>query len=79
MELNKKTQAYTAYQSAVYIDSRCPTFWLSVGLLYYRVKQYSDCLEAFSHAIRLNPYVPLVWRNLGVLVSSTLIGGHRTI
>ena len=52
---------------------------MSVGLLYYRVKQYGDCVDAFSHAIRLNPYVPLVWRNLGVLVSSTLIGSHRTV
>ena len=79
MELDKVTQAYNAYQSAVYIDGRCPTFWLSVGLLYYHINQYRDCLDAFSRAIRLNPYVPLVWRNLGVLVSSALIGGHRTV
>ena len=52
---------------------------MSVGLLYYQINQYRDCLEAFGHSIRLNPSEPLIWRNLGILVSSTLIGGHRTV
>ena len=74
MDLGEYKQAYTAYQEAVNIDGRCPTIWLSVGFFYYQINQYRDCLEAIGRGIRLNPCEPLVWRNLGVLVSSTLIG-----
>ena len=52
---------------------------MSVGLLYYQLNQYMDCLDGFSRSIKLNPSEPLVWRNLGILVSSTLTGGHRTV
>ena len=72
-------QAYEAYQQAICLDARCDTLWMSVGLLYYRLNQFKDCLDAFSRSIRLTPYKPLVWRNLGVLVSSSLNGGHRSV
>ena len=79
MDLSDHQEAYYAYQHSVYYNGRCATVWLSVGLLYYQIGQYRDCLDAFSRAVRLNPYEMLVWRNLGVLVSSTLVGGHRTV
>ena len=79
MDLVDYKPAYDAYQQAVRIDGRCNTIWLSVGLLYYQIGQYRDCLDCFSRSIRLYPYERLAWRNMGVLVSSTLISGHRTV
>ena len=79
MDLSEYAKSYEAYQQAVYRDGRCTTIWLSVGLLYYQLNQYRDCLDGFARSIKLNPSEPLVWRNLGILVSSTLIGGHRTV
>ena len=79
MDLSDHQEAYYAYQHCAYYNGRSATVWLSVGLLYYQIGQYTDCLDAFRRAIRVNPYEPLVWRNLGVLVSSTLIDGYITV
>lgn len=32
-------KAYEAYQQAVYRDARNPTFWCSIGVLYYQINQ----------------------------------------
>jgi tetratricopeptide (TPR) repeat protein len=32
-------KAYEAYQQAVYRDSRNPTFWCSIGVLYFQINQ----------------------------------------
>jgi cytochrome c-type biogenesis protein CcmH/NrfG len=32
-------KAYDAYQQAVYRDGRNPTFWCSIGVLYYQINQ----------------------------------------
>lgn len=63
-------KAYEAYQQAVYRDGRNPTFWCSIGVLYYQINQYRDALDAYSRAIRLNPYISEVWYNLGSLYES---------
>lgn len=63
-------KAYEAYQQAVYRDGRNPTFWCSIGVLYYQINQYRDALDAYSRAIRLNPYISEVWFNLGSLYES---------
>jgi cytochrome c-type biogenesis protein CcmH/NrfG len=55
------TEAYEAYQQAVYRDGRNPTFWCSIGVLYFQLNQYSDALDAYGRAIRLNPYISEVW------------------
>src|SRR5690606_41169849 len=52
----KYPRAYEAYQLAVYRDPRNPTFWCSIGVLSYQINQYRDALDAYSRAIRLNPY-----------------------
>ena len=57
----KYNDAYNAYQQAVYRDGRNPTFWCSIGVLYYQINQYSDSLDAYGRALRLNPYLPEVW------------------
>ena len=70
MSQQKYPKAYEAYQQAVYRDGRNPTFWCSIGVLYYQINQYRDALDAYSRAIRLNPTISEVWYDLGTLVSS---------
>jgi general transcriptional corepressor CYC8 len=70
MTLQKYNDAYNAYQQAVYRDGRNPTFWCSIGVLYYQINQYSDALDAYGRALRLNPYIPEVWYDLGTLYES---------
>ena len=72
MSQQKYPKAYEAYQQAVYRDGRNPTFWCSIGVLYYQINQYRDALDAYSRAIRLNPYISEVWYDLGTLVRSIL-------
>src|ERR1700748_3623398 len=69
MAQQKFPKAYEAYQQAVYRDGRNPTFWCSIGVLYYQINQYRDALDAYSRAIRLNPNISEVWYDLGTLVS----------
>jgi cytochrome c-type biogenesis protein CcmH/NrfG len=61
MSQQKFDKAYEAYQQAVYRDGRNPTFWCSIGVLYYQINQFRDALDAYSRAIRLNPYISEVW------------------
>jgi cytochrome c-type biogenesis protein CcmH/NrfG len=68
MAQQKYPSAYEAYQQAVYRDGRNPTFWCSIGVLYYQINQYRDALDAYSRAIRLNPNISEVWYDLGTLV-----------
>ena len=70
MSQQKYPKAYEAYQQAVYRDGRNPTFWCSIGVLYYQINQYRDALDAYSRAIRLNPNISEVWYDLGTLVST---------
>ena len=72
-------QAYRAYQQAVHHDFHCDTLWMSVGLLYYFGGQLRDCLDAFSRSIRSNSKVPLAWRNVGIVVSSTVFSGNGIV
>lgn len=76
MSQQKYPKAYEAYQQAVYRDGKNPTFWCSIGVLYYQINQYRDALDAYSRAIRLNPYISEVWYDLGTLVSSLLTFLH---
>ncbi|KAE8449874.1 hypothetical protein EG329_007351 [Mollisiaceae sp. DMI_Dod_QoI] len=41
-----------------------------MGVLYYKINQREDNLNAFLLSIRLNPYLPELWYNLGVLYES---------
>ena len=72
-------RAYNAYRQAIYNCDRCDTVWMSIGLLYYFKGQLGDCLDSFAWAVRLNPKVPLVWRNLGFLVSNTVCLGREIV
>ena len=70
MTQQKYNKAYEAYQQAVYRDGRNPTFWISIGVLYFQINQYKDALDAYTRAIRLNPYISEVWFDLGSLYES---------
>ena len=63
-------KAYEVYQQAVYREARNPTFWCSIGVLYYQINQYRDALDAYSRAIQLNPHISEIWFNLGALYES---------
>lgn len=76
---NHLRQAYNAYQVAVNIDRRSSTVWMSVALLYFYIQQYFVCLDCIARSIRLDPYEPLVWRNIGILVSSNFSSGQRCL
>lgn len=39
-------------------------------MLYYNINQYRDALDAYSRAIRINPYISEVWFDLGSLYES---------
>jgi tetratricopeptide (TPR) repeat protein len=70
MALQKYSDAYNAYQQAVYRDGRNATFWCSIGVLYYQINQFTDALDAYGRSLRLNPYIPEVWFDLGTLYES---------
>lgn len=68
MQQDRHSQAYAAYQQAVYRDSQNPRFWCSIGILYFRIAQYRDALDAYTRAIRLAPdSLPEVWYNAAIL------------
>ena len=47
-----------------------PSFWCSIGVLYFQINQFRDALDAYSRAIRINPYISEVWFDLGSLYES---------
>ena len=69
-------EAYHCYQLTVYLEGRCSTVWMSIAVLYYKVQQYRDSIDALSRAFRLDLHQPLLWRNLGVVVSNILRNDH---
>ena len=76
----KYNKAYEAYQQAVYRDGRNPTFWCSIGVLYFQINQYRDALDAYSRAIRINPYIwksASPWRALQIWKSPHLVAVHH--
>ena len=62
---------HEAFQLAIYRGGySTSTVFASVAICYYNYHQYRDCLDHLARSIRLNQHEPLVWRNLGVLVSN---------
>ena len=79
MAQQKYNKAYDAYQQAVYRDDGNPTFWCSIGVLYYQINQYRDALNAYSKAIRLDPNISEVWYDLGTLYESVSNLNHHDL
>ena len=65
---------YHCLQQAAMIDGRSTTTWITIGVLYYGIKQYRDSLDSLARAIRINPYIREPWYNLFVLVRRSV--GH---
>lgn len=62
---------YEALQLAIYRGGfSTSTVYASVAILYYIMNQYRDSLDCLVRCLELDQYEPLVWRNLGVLVSN---------
>ncbi|EUC54689.1 transcriptional corepressor Cyc8, putative [Rhizoctonia solani AG-3 Rhs1AP] len=66
----KYQKAYKLYQQAAYCNGCNPTFWYSIGVLYYNINRFLDPLDAYLHAIHINPYTSEVWFDLGSLYKS---------
>ncbi|RKP21502.1 hypothetical protein ROZALSC1DRAFT_27086, partial [Rozella allomycis CSF55] len=49
---------------------RNPAYWCSIGILYHKIGQFRDSLDAYSRAIHISPFIFEVWFNLGVLYES---------
>ena len=65
---SKYNKAYEAFQEAVYRDSKNPYFWSAIGVLYFQINQFRDALDAYTRAIRINPFISEIW-----FVSSTIL------
>ena len=62
--------AHEAYCQAFYRTDRCCALWISIGVLYNKAGQYNYCMDAFRRAIRMDSSLPLLWRNIGILVQA---------
>ncbi|RYO84451.1 hypothetical protein DL764_009326 [Monosporascus ibericus] len=67
LRLGAYVKAFEAIQQAIYRDSRVPSIWNTVAILYYSINQFRDCLDALVRSVRLNPYLWAPWYNLSVL------------
>ena len=62
---------YEALRLAAYRGGdSASTVFASVAIILYKIYQYRDYLDNLVRSIRLNSNEPLIWRNLGVLVSN---------
>ena len=62
--------AYEAYRQAFLCQHLSSKLWMSIGILYFLVDQHVQCFHAFQRAMRMNSRMAMLWRNLGILVSS---------
>ncbi|EXM08805.1 hypothetical protein NOF04DRAFT_8309 [Fusarium oxysporum II5] len=63
-------RAYQCLQTAIYLKPRCPSFWITLSILYFRTGQSRDSLDALTKAVGLNAHIWEPWYNLGVLYDS---------
>ena len=68
MNTRQYVKVHEAYQQVVCLYSCCAAFWLSVAVWYFQLTELKECRDALATAIRLNPYLPDLWYNLGILV-----------
>ncbi|KAI1039544.1 hypothetical protein LB505_002594 [Fusarium chuoi] len=68
MKAEDYERAYQCLRTAIYLESRCPSFWITLGILYFNIGQSRDCLDALTKAVELNAHIWEPWYNLGVLV-----------
>ncbi|KAG2354487.1 hypothetical protein BDR07DRAFT_1382224 [Suillus spraguei] len=61
--------ADNVYQ-AIDREGHTNTFWCSIGVLYCQINQFHDALDAYSHAIRVKPYISEMLFHFGSLYKS---------
>jgi tetratricopeptide (TPR) repeat protein len=54
-------KAHNAYQQAVNLNDKEPTYWCSIGVLYYYNNQYHEALDTYARALQLNPELSEIW------------------
>lgn len=59
------SQALTAYEEAVRLDSQIFEAWKGLGLAYYEQQRHAKAIGAYLHALRLRPDDTEGWRALG--------------
>lgn len=67
MGAKKYQKAFGAYRPSVYRNGKNAAAWCSIGILYQAIRQFDDARDAYFRSVRLNPYIPEVWFNLGSL------------
>ena len=65
-------KGYECLQQSVYRKGRVPQFWTTIGILYYKINQYRDSMDALVRSVRLNPSITENWCNLWILVRNSL-------
>lgn len=68
MKAENYERAHECLQTAIYFESRCPSFWITLGILYFNIGQSRECLDTLTKAVELNAHIWEPWYNLGVLV-----------
>ncbi|KAF5688666.1 general transcriptional corepressor ssn6 [Fusarium denticulatum] len=63
-------RAYQCLQNAISLVSCCPSFWITLGILYLKIGQSRDYPDALTKAVELNAHIWEPWYNLGVLHDS---------
>ncbi|EXL54410.1 hypothetical protein FOCG_05279 [Fusarium oxysporum f. sp. radicis-lycopersici 26381] len=67
IKLRDYRRAYECLQSAIYIEPNCPSFWITVAIMYFSIKQYRDSYGSLARTLSLNIHLFEPWYNLGVL------------
>jgi tetratricopeptide (TPR) repeat protein len=79
MEVEDYERAYQCLQTTIYLEPRCPSFWITLSILYFNIGQNKDSLDALTKAVGLNAHIHEPWYNLGVLVSFCLLNLIRSL
>ncbi|RYC96184.1 hypothetical protein BFJ63_vAg1057 [Fusarium oxysporum f. sp. narcissi] len=67
LKLQDYRRAFECLQNAIYIEPNCPSFWITVAIMYFSIKQYRDSYGSLARTITLNIHLFEPWYNLGVL------------
>ncbi|KAF5581799.1 hypothetical protein FPCIR_9907 [Fusarium pseudocircinatum] len=57
MKIGDYERAYESLQTAISLEPRCPSFWITLGILYFNIGQNQDCLDALTKAVELNAHL----------------------
>ncbi|KAF4440829.1 General transcriptional corepressor ssn6 [Fusarium acutatum] len=70
MTIEDYERAYESLEPAISLEPLCPSFWITLGILYFNIGQSRHCLHALTKVVELNAHLWEPWYNLGVLYDS---------